>query len=210
MFTRPRVYSVIFCLALCCTGFAQAVNAEENPSGPYLGAAVGQFNVKVEDFEGITDELGNLDDGDATAWKVFFGWRFNPYISLEADYIDLGNPSANFEGSGSGGLDDGEYQVDMSGFGLYAKGTLPLGIFELFAKAGYYWHDITIDLNFDNVGANNGNVFESDESGEAWVYGVGGGVTFIDHLNVALEYEMLDVDHLDDPYTLWLNASWRF
>src|SRR6187397_2029171 len=92
MFTRPRVYSVIFCLALCCTGFAQAVNAEDNPSGPYLGAAVGQFNVKVEDFEGLTDELGNLDDGDATAWKVFFGWRFNPYISLEADYIDLGNP----------------------------------------------------------------------------------------------------------------------
>jgi hypothetical protein len=42
------------------------------------------------------------------------------------------------------------------------------------------------------------------------VAGVGAGVTFIEHINVKIEYEYMDVDEVEDAYTLWLTAAWRF
>ena len=89
-------------------------------------------------------------------------------------------------------------------------GTLPITIFDLFAKVGYYFHDVEIQVDLDNIGGGNGNVLNTDDSGEAFVYGVGAGVTFIDHINVNVEYERMDFDELEDAYVLWLNAAWRF
>ena len=201
--------STALLVTLSFVGLAQRAIAEENPSGPYLSAGYGQFNASVDDIEDIVDVAGDLDS-DEDAYKFAFGWRFNPYISAELDYIDLGTPRANFEASGSGGIDDGAYEVDLSGVGGYIIGTLPITIFELSAKLGYYFHDISLDVDFDNVGSGNGDVLDSDQSGEALAYGVGAGVTFIDHINVNLEYELFDIDELDDVYTVWLNAAWRF
>ena len=194
----------VFCGLLAAAGAARAADTE-NPSGPYVGAGYGDFTVKLDSLEGVGDVLEDLDSDDS-AFKVFFGWRFNPYFSLEADYIDLGAPNGNFDATGS----SGDYEVDLAGFGAYAIGTLPIGIFELSAKIGYYFHDIDLHVDFDNVGPNNGDVFDSDESGEAFVYGVGAGVTFIEHINVNVEYEKMDIDEVDDAYVLWLTAAWRF
>lgn len=191
-------------LALGAGGTAYA-DDEGNDSGPYVGGGYGQFDVKIDDLEGVEEVVGNLD-ADDSAWKLFFGWRFNRYFSLEADYIDLGAPRGDFDASGS----SGDYEVKLSGFAAYAIGTLPLGIFELSAKAGYYFHDVELHVDFDNIGANNGNVFDSDNSAEAPVYGVGAGVTFLDHINAKLEYELYDLDDVDDAYALWLTAAWRF
>ena len=69
---------------------------------------------------------------------------------------------------------------------------------------------MNLHVDFDNIGPNNGDVFDSDESGEAFVYGVGAGVTFIEHINVNVEYELMDIDKVDDAYVLWLTAAWRF
>jgi hypothetical protein len=74
----------------------------------------------------------------------------------------------------------------------------------------YYVHDLTIDVDLDNIGPGNGDVLGSDDSAEAWVYGIGAGVTFIDHINARLEYELMDIDQIDDAYTLWLTGAWRF
>jgi hypothetical protein len=186
-------------------GPGYAVAADDNPSGPYVGGAYGQFNVTIDDLDGLGDAIGDLDTDDG-AWKVFFGWRFNPFISLEVDYIDLGNPGGNFDASGS----DGAYRTELAGAAGYVIGTLPLGIFELSGKVGYYFHDVTIDVDFDNIGSGNGDVWDRDESGEALVYGVGAGVTLIERLNVKVEYELMDVDLVDDAYTLWLSGAWRF
>ena len=190
-------------LALAGAGAAHA--QDENPSGPYISAGFGQFDVKIDNLDAAGDTLRDLDSDDA-AWKVGFGWRFAPFFALEADYVDLGTPRGNFDATGS----SGQYEVDLAGFSTYAIGTLPLGIFELSAKVGYYFHDIDLHVDFDNVGAGNGDVFDSDESGEAFVYGVGAGVTFIQHLNVQIEYELMDIDEVDDAYVLWLTGAWRF
>jgi hypothetical protein len=196
--------STLTILALAGAGAAHAAD-EENPSGPYISAGFGQFDVKIDNLDAAGDTLRNLDSDDA-AWKIGFGWRFAPFFALEADYVDLGTPNGNFDATGS----SGQYEVDLAGFSTYAIGTLPLGIFELSAKIGYYFHDIDIHVDFDNIGPGNGDVFDSDESGEAFVYGVGAGVTFIQHLNVQIEYELMDIDEVDDAYVLWLTGAWRF
>lgn len=194
--------TLVGALAVTCSIVALA---EDNESGPYLGAAYGEFDVTIENIEGLTDAVQDLDT-DSSAWKAFFGWRLNPYLAFEGDYIDLGDADGGFDASGS----SGDYTLELSGFGVYAIGSLPLGIFELTGKLGYYFHDVTIDVDMDNIGPGNGDVIGSDESGEAWSYGVGAGVTFLDHIHAKLEYEVMDIDQLEDPYTFWLSAAWRF
>jgi OOP family OmpA-OmpF porin len=191
-------------LAFAFAGAAYAAD-DENPSGPYISAGLGQFDVKIDNLEGVGDTLQELD-ADDSAWKLGFGWRFNPYIALEADYVDLGNPSGNFDATGS----SGDYDVELSGFSGYLIGSLPLGIFELSAKAGYYWHDVNLHVDFNNVGPGNGNVIESSSNSGAFVYGIGAGATFFQHLNVKVEYELMDLDKVNDAYALWLTGAWRF
>lgn len=73
-------------LALALT--AGTAIAEED-RGFYLGAGVGQFNLEIDDFEGLTTDTFDADD---TSLKIFGGWRFNPYIAAELAYIDFGAP----------------------------------------------------------------------------------------------------------------------
>jgi OOP family OmpA-OmpF porin len=206
--TRKRhlIPSTVAALALVTASISTAyAEDEENPSGPYVGVWLGQFDVTVDNLDGVGVVLEDLDSDDS-AWKVAFGWRFNPYLALEADYVDLGTPRGNFDASGS----SGDYELDLSGFAGYVIGTLPIGIFELSAKVGYYFHDVNVHVDLDNFGSGNGDVIDSDNSGEAFVYGVGAGVTFFDHLNVKVEYELMDIDEVEDANVLWLSGAWRF
>lgn len=203
--SRPLA-STLAILALAAGGPGLA-HAQENanPEGPYISAGFGQVDVKVDNLDAAGDVLRDLDADDA-AWKLGFGWRFNPYFALETDYVDLGNPNGNFDTSG----EVGNYEVELAGVSAYAIGSLPLGIFELSAKIGYYFHDVNFHVNFDNVGPGNGDVFDSDNNGEALVYGVGAGVTFFEHLNTKIEYERMEIDELDESYVLWFTGAWRF
>jgi hypothetical protein len=194
-------------LATLALAVGSAAHAQDdpNPSGFYIGAGFGQFDVKIDDLEGVDDVLEDLDTDDS-AWKLAFGWRFNPYIAVEADYVDLGNPSGNFDASGS----SGDYDLEFSGLSGYVIGSLPLGIFELSAKVGYYFHDVQVHVDLENVGSGDGDVIDRDDNGEALVYGIGAGATFFEHLNAKIEYELMDIDEVDDAYVLWLTGAWRF
>jgi opacity protein-like surface antigen len=208
MFIRTRVCKVAATSAavLLALGFSHSAAAQDpDTSGFYLGAGLGQFDVKIDDLEGVGDVLQDLD-ADDSAWKLVAGWRFNPFISIEVDYIDLGAPNGNFDATGS----SGQYEVDLAGVGGYVIGTLPIGIFEASAKVGYYFHDADLHVDFDNIGPNNGDVFDSSSSSEALTYGVGAGVTLFERLNAKVEYEFFDIDEVDDAYALWLTGVWRF
>jgi OOP family OmpA-OmpF porin len=192
---------------LLALGLSHSAAAADEPdqSGFYLGAGLGQFDVKIDDLEGVENVLEELD-ADDSAWKFMLGWRFNPFLSLEADYIDLGAPNGDFDATGS----SGQYEVDLAGVAAYVIGTIPIGIFEISGKVGYYFHDADLHVDFDNIGPNNGDVFDSSSSSEALTYGVGAGVTLFQKLNAKVEYEFFDIDDVDDAYALWLTGAWRF
>ena len=183
------------------SGAWTAANAD-NESGFYVGGGVGQFDVQIDDVDDADDAIERLDDDD-TSWKLFAGYRFNPYLSLEAAYIDFGGPSDSIDASGS----SGDYKVEASGFAPYVIGTLPVGPVELFAKVGYYFYDVDLSVDLDDLG---GDVFRSSSSEEDLLYGAGVGMTFFEHLNARLEYEKIDFDVIDDADAIWLSGAWRF
>ena len=180
----------ILALSLFVLGTSSAYAAEGG--GLYLGAGVGQFNVEVDDIEDATNVAQDFDSDDTTL-KIFGGWRFNPFIAVELDYIDLGSPSDTV-----GGL---RVEAEINGFAPYLVATLPLGIFEVFGKVGYYFYDVKIDAANQRI---------TDDSDEDLAYGAGIGVVLFDHLNARLEYEIIDISDVDDSNALWLSGAWRF
>lgn len=179
-----------------------AAFAQENISGLYAGGGVGQFDLQIDGIDGIDEAVESLDDDD-TAWQAFLGWRFNPYISLQAAYIDFGAPEDDFSTSGS----SGNYRAELDGFAPSVIGTLPMGPVELSAKLGYYIYDLEITANLDDLG---GDVFTSDDSGEDLMYGVAVGMTLFERLNAKLEYEEIDLEDVEDANAFWLTGAWRF
>ncbi len=176
--------------------------APDNERGWYVGGGVGQFGVEIDGLDGLDDTIADFD-ADDTAWKLFAGYRFNPYLSLEAAYVNFGEPGDDFSSGGS----SGDYTLNLSGFAPYLVGTVPLGPLELFAKIGYYFYDLEIDADLDDLG---GDVFTSSDSGQDMVYGVGVGITFMERFNARLEYENIDVEGTDDANAFWLTGAWRF
>lgn len=194
--------SLLAALVFAVSSTAGTAYAQDNPSGFYLGAGVGQFNVQIDDIDQTDEAIERLDDDDR-AWKAFAGWRFGRYLALEAAYIDFGTPNSRSDASGS----RGDFRVKLSGFAPYVIGTLPIGPVELFAKAGYYFYDVDLRVDLDDPLAPD---IDSSKSHEDFLYGGGVGVTFLQHLNVRLEYERLDSKLVDDADALWLSGSWRF
>ena len=187
-----------------------AMAAEE--SGFYAGAGIGQANLSVDKF-GIDTDLGEFSykfDADDTALKVFGGWRFNKYIAVELDYIDLGTMSDKRK------FDIGEIDplvlttdIGVSGWAPYVIGTWPIGMVELSAKLGYVFYDVDVDLKGKIGGESLGPKESESDSDEDLAYGVGIGMTFFEHLNAKLEYEVIDVSDADID-AFWLTGAWRF
>src|SRR5262249_20095347 len=143
-----------------------------------------------------------LDDDDA-AWKLFVGYRFNPYISTELAYVDFGRQQDRFDASGS----SGDFQVKASGFAPSVLFSAPLRPVGLFAQARFYVYDVELQVALGSLDSQN---FQSSSSEEDWAYGGGVGVTLFEHLNARLEYERISSDVIDDADALWLSANWRF
>lgn len=188
--------------ATTCLAAAFPAQAANDDRGPYLGAAIGQFDVNLDRIDEVDDVIEDFDLDD-TSWKAFVGWRFNPYFAIEAAYVDFGNPGDTFETSGS----SGDYQIDLAGFAPYLVGSYPIGPVELYGKLGYYIYDLAVDVDIDDLG---GDVFSSDDSGEDVVYGAGIGVTFLERAHARLEYEVVDIEGTDDLNAYWLSGSWQF
>lgn len=181
---------------------AQSATTQANPNGPYVGVGWGQMNLDVHNLSDVGTATSNIVKAEDNAWKLFAGWRLNPYIAFEAAYIDFGQPSDRFDSSGS----DGNYKVELSGFAPYVIGSIPLGNAELFAKAGSYFYDVDVRVDFDNPGPD----VNSSHSRNDFLYGGGIGYTFMDHVHVRAEYEIVDLKNASNSQAIWLSAAWRF
>lgn len=184
-------------LAVAALAFAAGAGAQENEQGFYAGAGVGSFNLDIDNPDDVEETIDRYSSDD-TAWKAFVGWRMNPYLAFEAAYVNLGSPDDTI-------APDTQLTVETDGFAPYVVGTLPIGDwFEVFAKAGYYWYDVTA-----RVSSPLGTARDST-SDEAFTWTAGVGVNLFEHVNVRLEYEQFDIDDTDDSNALWLTGAFRF
>jgi len=184
------------------TGTALAAGPDENPRGFYFGGGVGNFNVEIDRASQVDNAIRRLDDDD-TGWKVFGGYRFTKFLSLEGAYVDFGRQSDTFDASGS----SGDFKAHLSGFSPQLVGTVPLGPVELSAKVGVYFIDVDLSADVDSIDELD---FDSNTSEEDFMYGVGVGATLFQRLNAKLEYEWIDIGRGDKANALFATGSWRF
>ena len=181
---------------------ASDLSAQENPTGFYVGGGFGRFNLDIDNLDEAGDAVERIVESDDNAWKIFGGYRVNPYLAVEAAYVDLGRPSDRFETSGS----DGNYRVDIAGFSPSVLGIIPVGPVELFGKLGYYFYDVDVRVDLDDPGP----AVSSSHSDSNFTYGGGVGITLAERLNLRVEYEVLDLDRAPNSDALWLSGAFRF
>jgi opacity protein-like surface antigen len=183
-------------------GLALAAVDQANPGGPYVGVGWGQMNLNIHNFSDVGTATSNIVKSKDNAWKLFAGYRINPYLAVEVAYIDFGKHSDRFSATGS----NGNYQVKMSGFAPYIIGSVPLGNFDLFAKAGSYFYSVKLNVDFDNPGPD----LNSSHSRNDFLYGGGLGYTVADLIHLRAEYEVVDVTNAKNSDAIWLSAAWHF
>jgi OOP family OmpA-OmpF porin len=154
-----------------------AAHAEREP-GFYVGAGVGSGTL---DFDQNDFTVAGVDDSD-TAFKVYAGYTFNQFISLEAAYIDAGEPAEQ--------INSVTLQFDLSAVNVSVIGHLPLTeSFELFGKAGLASYDYDAVLSFNGLTVGGGDDSDQDVS-----YGFGGAYSFPGPFEIRGEYEFIEID----------------
>lgn len=199
-----KVLALATFAALCA---AQPALAEK--TGFYVGADVGQMSVDADKgdldsyfLDGLAaegfflDGSSDLDDSDTT-FGLTVGYRFMPYLAVEAQYVDLGEAEYTASGDLYDSLDnfigtaDVSTSMDSSGFALSVLGILPIQeVWEVHARLGMYFGDteadvaVTLDDGIDVFT----DSYSDSKNEEELFYGIGGGYTFDETWNVRVEY----------------------
>ena len=112
-------------LALMAAPFAMAQDA-----GWYLGGNIGQSTATIDDARITSGLLGSglvagpiSDDDDDLGFKVFGGYQYNKYFSVEAGYFDLGQFGFTTSTTPAGTLSG---DIRIRGLNLDLVGTLPI------------------------------------------------------------------------------------
>jgi len=188
---------------LLAASLSSVAMAQENPSGFYVGGGFGRFNLDINNVSDFGSGVSRAVNDNDNTYKLFAGYRFAPFIALQAAYVNLGNPGDAISSSGT----NGRYGVKMDGFAPSVIGTIPIGPLELSGELGYYYYNVDVRTNLGNPGS---TFVTSSHSRSDLFYGAGLGITVLDHLNVKAEYQRLDLKNYDNSDVVWLSAAWRF
>lgn len=189
--------------ALLAASLSSVAMAQENPTGFYVGGGFGRFNLDINNVSDFGSGVSSAVNDNDNTYKLFAGYRLAPFLSLQAAYVNLGNPGDAISSSGT----NGRYGVKMDGFAPSAIGTIPIGPLELSGELGYYYYNVDVRTNLGNPGS---QFVTSSHSRSDFFYGAGLGITVLDHLNVKAEYQRLDLKNYDNSDVVWLTAAWRF
>ncbi|MFA9459478.1 outer membrane beta-barrel protein [Thiohalorhabdus methylotrophus] len=152
--------------------------------GFYLGAGAGDF--RYEEEGRVQDNTYTFDESD-TAYKLFAGFRFNPFLGIEAAYADLGEPG----GSVGGDVFGGRNKVDIQAWFGYLVGYLPVSDgFDFFGKVGAAVWEVDTDLETGNNQAD----FSVSHDGTDFAWGLGAQVNLPWPISIRGEYEQIEHD----------------
>jgi len=186
-----------FGLSIVLTGLLGllAFPAVAADNGFYLGGSVGQTQLEIDQ---LGDQVYSADfSGDDMAYKIFAGLRFLTFLGVEGAYRDFGTPEDELAEL------DATVTADLTGYDVAAVGYLPLGIADIFAKAGMAAWDADFSLD-----AGGSSVSVSDD-GEDPFYGLGFQLRF-KSFTVRAEVEYFDVEDADALYMYSLGGAITF
>ncbi len=171
-----RLTLAVPALALAGVTALPAAAQPSADSGLFLGG--GAIYTRVEnafysspDFPSDEDEF----DDDRVSWKALAGFRMNPVVSLEAQYLDFGEAESDFA------------SAEADGWTAAVVADLPLPIITPYAKAGaLFWNT---DASLDGPG----NVSASDD-GTDFFWGLGARLPLGESTDLRLEYERFELE----------------
>ena len=158
--------------ALVALGVA-STPALSQDGGWIFGAGGGQSNAR----SGCPDVAvpGFTCDDRGTAWRVFGGYQFNPYLGYEIGYADLSKVTEQ----SSAGV--GTATFDVNAIDIVFIGTIPFSQqFSLFGKIGVFRWDLDVTVTGTAPGTNNA-------TGKGMTYGFGAKYNFTRNLALRLE-----------------------
>jgi Outer membrane protein beta-barrel domain len=160
---------------------AGAASAADN--GIYFGASLGDANVEID------QGLAQIDASD-TGFKLIAGIRPLDWFGVEVNYVNFGEP------------EQGPLAVDADGFTGSAVFFLPVGPVDVFAKGGIVSWDGSVDID-----GGGGTLFQED--GTDLAYGIGAQFR-VWSLSIRAEYEIFDLDDVEDANMLSLGVTFTF
>jgi opacity protein-like surface antigen len=159
-------------------------------AGPiYFGFGTGKTSVDQE-----TAGLKFSDEDNGTRYSI--GFRTLQFLGFEGTYDSLGSFSDENAGVRA--------EADISSYGVYALGVLPIGKhFEMFGKVGMHHWSVDSSLS--------GGVTESSsDSGNSSAYGTGMIFLLTKHIAIRTEYEKFKTDKTDSLSLTSLGVEIRF
>ena len=171
------------------------------PSGPYVGVGIGASNVSVYDSDSYHGDCCdyNYESGDAdTSFSAHVGYRFLPYLAVEAGYLDAGKPSwhENFVYIPSlGDVFDNYVDAKMEAAQLSGLAILPFArIWEAYVKVGaaYWWADADQTAISPFNGASFRRTVHDDDAG--FLAGFGIAISPAPHWNLRIEAQTYAID----------------
>jgi hypothetical protein len=187
--------------AACCAG---TVALAANPAGFYVGAGVGESNLRNGGY-GYDNYYGYHDD--STAWKLIAGVRPIAPIGLEAEYLDFGRADNNPDYYYGGDYYNGNHTYAKAG-AVFGVGYLPvpLPFLDVYGKAGVARLEQTSTTYYDNNYQS--GFYRNDDWSTNFAYGVGVQGKW-SGLAVRAEYERISASG-NDPDALTVSATWTF
>lgn len=146
-------------------------------SGFYAGLGLGQVTLE-DSIAGIEIEATD------TGFKLFGGYRFNEYASIEAAYLDAGTPDDRVSGV--------TIESDASAIQASAIWQVPIGDrFEAYARGSFFAWEA------ENT-ATDGRIFVTQNNeGTDFGYGIGGAFDVTPRFGLRAEFEGAHMDGTD-------------
>lgn len=214
-----RAIQVVAC-GVCALAISPSAVAEAQ-RGFYLGVSAGKssFDLDKEEFDGVVVDSfaaagapvitgsSTFEDSD-TAMTLFAGYRFLPYIAVEASYIDLGvaeyrsTGTVNPPGPVASAPASLSMDIETKGFSVAGIGSLPLGtVVDLHGRIGLLVARTDISA-VARISSSTGRETDSIDSASV-LLGVGAGFHLGNHWSLSLDwvrYANVGDDNEDDDY----------
>jgi OOP family OmpA-OmpF porin len=178
------------CLSAAVAAMLLMTASAANATGFYVGGSLGQTS--SDDLGFASSPEVTIDESD-TGFKVFGGYNFFKFLSVEAAYVDVAGPGAEMTVP-----EPTSMSTEANGFAVEAMGVLPLGLkFQLFAEYGFFMWDGEATVSSASLGS-----FSASDDGTDPTYGLGFGWNVIPKGQIRVEAERYAVEDMDlDMYS---------
>ncbi|MEE4203828.1 MAG: porin family protein [Halieaceae bacterium] len=184
-------------IVTCALLMMLPLTAHGEDMGLYVGGSVGTASLAINGNY-FDDDIGDINlDSSTNSWKGYAGIQFLPFISIEGGYTRFGDIRDTTPAT--------EARLKADTLALFARGTLPLGPLQVFAKGGYHFYDAEAAVR----------TLQSDErlgfsdSGAELAFGAGAGIE-LGAFTLRAEYEIFLVDNFDDLTMASIGVSYSF